>query len=319
MKILFLYDGRRRAPSQRLEIDFIHRLKDFCEFYVYGYKERELNGEDISPIEFDRKAKVKDIIKELKPDLLLLPSTPIALLFKGIKTKLNIPKVLFEVDYYAVKDKHWYKKSHIDLIVNRGIECVEEETKVKSVWLPLSAQEQDFYTDPNSNYLDNRLKKVVFVGGGRYSLNKLYFHRQVAIRTLESMDLLDYIGHVGYERYPTILKSYLIGLSDGFPPLNTPAAKTFELMASGTAVLSTYLRNKEVLFGEKQCYFEYNLGNVQDIAKKVLNDMDKIKETTMNALEVINKHHLHKHRIIEFYDILNALIAGREIPKKWGL
>lgn len=316
MKILFLYDGRRTGAARRVTTDLIFRLQDTeHKFYVYGMGEQELNAYDIAPMRFQPDISLTEVISEIDVDIVLLPNNSVArnLKIKDIGARLSIPKVILENDYYAVIDKCFYTDYNIDLIINQGADRITD-LDVDSVWLPFSVPESD-----TVDTIDNdRINKIVFVGGGRYSLNGLYFTRQVAIRALERADLLDYIGEVGYESYPIILKEYISGLSDSFPPMFMAPLKTFELMSYGTAVLTTKIDTKETLFGTKQCFFEYSLDDLYTVVENIKNDIDKSYEVRKNALSIIKSRHLHKHRIKELISILEAVLSGTEIPKKWG-
>jgi len=232
---------------------------------------------------------------------------------KGVDVKLQIPKLVFENDYYAVPSEDFYELHNVDLMINQGADRIDN--CVESVWLPFSIPKDEVVDNIDT---ENRVNKVVFVGGGRYSLNQLYYIRQLAIRMLESSDLLDYYGEVAYEMYAATLKKYLIGLSDSFPPMCMTPLKTFEMMSYGTAVITTRIDEAKTLFGNKQCFFEHNVENLYSIVREALNNVDKTREITKNALKVIKNRHLHRHRLEELMNIFNAVLSGEKIPKRWG-
>lgn len=302
----------------RTVTDFVFRLQDHYTFYIYGNREYELSGEKLSPIRFDMDLSLRDVISELDVDIVLLPNHAISKnsKIKDIDARLKIPKAILENDYYSVSSFDFYRNYNIDLIINQGADRIPKNiVGVDSVWLPFAVPENDCVKDIS---IDDRINKIVFVGGGRYSLNNLYRTRQFAIRELESADLLDYIGEVGYYNYPIMLKKYVSGLSDSFPPMFMAPLKTFEMMSYGTAVLTTKIRTGDILFGNEQCFFEYELENVSKVVKEIVNDKDKTLEVRKTALSVINKRHLFSHRLEELGNIFKALTEGKEIPKKWG-
>jgi hypothetical protein len=282
---------------------------------VYGYNEQKLNGEKLSPLEFEPKLSLEDVVRELDVDIVLLPHHSIlrAIKIKDINAKLHIPKLALENDYYATPSEDFYELNNIDLVVNQGADRIDN--CVESVWLPFSVSEDEAVDNID---IGSRINKVVFVGGGRYSLNQLYYIRQLAIRMLESSDLLDYYGEVDYETYATILKKYLVGLSDSFPPMCMSPLKTFEMMSYGTAIITTKIDEAKTLFGNKQCFFEHNVENLYSVVHEVLNDVDKTGEIINNALRVVKSRHLHRHRLEELMNIFNAVLSGKRIPKRWG-
>jgi hypothetical protein len=237
--------------------------------------------------------------------------------FTSIK---NIPVVSMEIDYYVSKDNpEIFKKVGIDFIINRG-PYPDNVYKVPHVWLPLSAHNM-FYTDEKSGYMSKRFRKMLFIGGGRYSRNKYYSIRQKAIRLLEAENIIDFYETAPPKTYSDFLGKYIGCLSCTFADLEMAPAKTFEIMASGAALLTTNFIYKDILFGNKQCFFEYKK-DCSDVVKKtieILNDYDFVAEVTKNALQRINNYHLHSHRILELYNILEAIVSGNEVPKKWGI
>lgn len=312
----------RRTMTKRLHSDFLYKLSKYNEFFIYGPEEDKINGSEISPIIFDSSITVNDLIREFDPDVII---TPEYAKLRQKKNKLrelsfrdtSTPIVMIEIDSYNIDDKNIYPEYGIDFIIERAPDV---EHKIPSVWLPFSANDEDFFTDENSNYLDERYNKIVFAGGGRYSRNKYYSSRQRAIRYLEAEDLMTYEGECGFYKYPKVLKSYIGALSCSFPPLYHLAGKAVEIMASGTALLTTKIDPDKRLFGENQCFFTYDedCSDIISVARKILDDKDKTKEVIHNALSVVNEKHLDKHRIIELQNILEAIIYGIEIPDIWG-
>lgn len=308
--------------TKRLHSDFLFKLSKSNEFFVYGQNEDKINGPEISPIIFDSSITINDLIKEFDPDIIIPPEYA---KLRQKKNKLHelsfkntsVPVIIIEIDSYEIQDKNKYPEYGIDFIIERAPDI---EHKIPSVWLPLSANEDDFFTDPDSDYISDRYNKLVFVGGGRYSRNKYYSTRQKAIRYLEAEDLMTYEGECGFYKYPNILKSYIGALSCSFPPLYHLAGKAIEIMASGTALLTTKIGPSKRLFGDKQCFFTYNENceDIVSITKSMLENRDNTREVIHNALTIVNEKHLDKHRIIELQNILNAIVYGGEIPDLWG-
>lgn len=326
MNVLYLNNGKRTCTS-RIHINFIKKLARLCNLTVFGPLEDEINkgeytieGNEISPTKFDAEISSQEIIKELDIDLILLPEWGLVQNTESWEG-CPLPVVMVEGDFYCTP-KGWYKEKGIDLVVSRA---PASKFGVPSVWLPYSANEEEFYTDENSNYVNNRAQEITFIGDGlfpaRSLINSYYEIRREAVRTLLKHNLLQLRGNLGSEHYPFMLKKSIAALSCSFPPLYCAPAKTWEIMASGTALLSTHFRMRKELFGEEQVFFEYeaDMSNIVEVAKNVLLDLPKTLEVTKNALTIVNKKHLDKHRIVELYNILKAILSGEKIPILWGI
>lgn len=321
MKVLYLFFGIR-SNLKRIHFDFIETFMNLPEVdvKVYGPNEQILNGDLISPIGFDIKLQLNDIIKELDIDILLLPELGLCKKYFstcGINDVKSIPKVIFESDFYAIIDVDWYKRMGINLMLM--LHPYEPNVlPIESVWLPPSVSGEQFLVEGVNN---DRINRMVFVGGGRYSTNKYYKVRQDAIRILENNDLIDWYGEVGYEEYPKILKVYKSALSCSFPPLNFPPIKTFEIMASGTILLTTSFKYKNALFGDEKCFFTYNkdCSDIINIAKYIQNNTEEARQVAEVALQKVKDNHLFEHRVKELFLILTSLLNHNNIPKRWGI
>uniref|UniRef100_A0A6H1ZJU4 Putative glycosyltransferase n=1 Tax=viral metagenome TaxID=1070528 RepID=A0A6H1ZJU4_9ZZZZ len=316
MRILHYWDGRRGVP-RRLQIDFVKKLANLCTLHVYGKNEIE---KDISPIKYQGSRNIQEIADELKSDILLIPEYVICRGIPGLN-KCRIPIVMMEVDFYATDscDQDFYKKNNIRYIISRAPISFEDQN-ISSVWLPFSVADSEFYTDPDSDFLVGRKNKVTFVGSGPGSSNIFYRTRIDAINLLNKTEYFDYIG-VRVPDYVKFLKEYIGALSCSFPPLRFPPAKTWEIMACGTALLTTDFYYKNILFGKDECFFVYkeNLSDLVEKVKEITNDTDKVKEYTKKAIKIIQNRHLDSHRILELYCILKEVHEDKKLTKIWGI
>ena len=332
MKILLLlnsslWDGR--LHSRRLYVEFIYRLKEYCDFKVYGPNEHKYNSKETTPIEYNSKINAKDLVNLFNPDVILSHHYHFMKNWipKDIRTLSNTPVVHFEMDFHFIDNKNWWKDMGFNLVLSRDF--VFSVKGIESVWVPLSADDV-FYTDLNTNYIDNRINKVLFIGNNPPE-HKYYTVRRLAIKTLKEANLIDDKSFQRlnknneeieslYLEYPHLLKQYRCGLSCAGGVLHSGVGKIYETMASGTALLTQYFQENEILFGKERCFFTYkdDCSDIVSQANIILNDIDQVKEVTQNALSVINKYHLEHYRLLEFRDILNAFIEGKEVPKRWG-
>jgi len=332
VRILFIVDstfGDTRGNASRLYFDFIIRLADLCDIIIYGPEEREINGSELSPIKFDEKATIDDIVKDSNSDIVLTLSSQAVGHFLPKKDSTNFPLVMMEADYQDVvlwntgkyniaHEDNWYTKRGVDFIIHRGpwTNC---PLCLESVWLPLSADENEFNSSKTRDYLIGRYREIAFIGAVTRSIH--YKVRRKAIDTLKEEEWFSDLGIVDKDDYPRVLREYIGILSDSGSYLHMTLGKVFEAMASGTAIITTWFYGSDLLFGKNQCFFKYrdDCTDLKAVSEEVLNNLSKTKHITDNALVEVNKHHLHKHRIIELYNILYAVLNGKDIPRKWGL
>jgi len=318
MKVLHLFSGWKRR-ARRLQFDFVVKLRDHCdEFYVYGPEE----DSKFAPVDYNKRFNMKRIVEEFKPDVLLLQMSEFYSKwlpndFKDIK---NVAKVIIEHDFWHVLEKvghgtvnlDWYKKNNFDLIIQKSPYLnTEKLTGVPSVMLPFSANDKEFFDDN-----EEREHKIVFIGNRKNK--KKYTTRAKAMQMLSKNEKCKIIGFVKPGLYPKRLREFTCALSGN--DIHNPLGKTYEIMASGTTLLTNYINHSKILFGE-ECFFEYkdDLSDVLEVATEMMNNLPKRKEYTKRAYDIMHEKHMDKHRIIELRDILQALLDGKEIPRKWGL
>jgi hypothetical protein len=302
IKILYIHDGKQNlAFNRRSTIDFIKKLRKYCDVYIHTNLEN-----------------INSLIREVNPNILLLPEYPISRFFNFDLKSVTIPKVVIDIDFWDLDDKNWYINNGIDFVISRYSNITDS---VPSVWLPFSVDEDKILIDIDSNYLDNRINFLTFVGSGRYSNNKYYFTRQKALKLLEQNDMIDYIGEIGYDLYFDTIKRYNYALSCSFPPLYKAPTKIYEIMSCGTLCLTTKIEQKEKLFGKEEVYLEYtsDCNNLIDVIKDIYSmNKKEIYRITRNALNIIQKHHLDKYRVKELYNILKNIVNDKQVYDRWN-
>jgi len=326
MRVLFLVDssiGDVRQHPYRLHLGATKKLAKLCEFFIYGPHEHELNTEQEAPIEFNPSYQYDDLLDIFNPDVVIAKAWCLTQGFASPKSiNRNVPYVCLEGDYYSLKQHahEWHKRMGFDLILHRNPIIDEEDISgIKKVWIPLSANEDEFYTPITDGYLRGREQKVVFMGNTDTLVREYDFRRKI-ISHLSRNNYFDYLGLVAPKIYPKLLKKYIASLTCAGGDLHVILGKVFESMASGTVVLTPWFTSEKALFGESECFFKFkdDLSDIDRVVAEVINDKDKTKKVSRNALEIVNNNHLDKHRTKELYDILSCLISGKEIPEKWG-
>lgn len=329
MKILYIClinkeDSLTRNRHQL--IHFIDKLGRYTDLYIFNrYSDMFQHG---TSIPYEKHKKIKDVVSDVKPDLLLCYRTKRMLDEDPV---IDVPVVFIEQEYPL-----WQTPDLVGCIQRHNTKVViltgwfpEAETMlgVPVYWMPFSANEEYFYTEEVDHA--NRKKEVCFFGmasshriGGTYA----YRVRRKAIQ---------YLGHNGLMRkeppapdnkknkwlihspneYPKRLKSCYAALSCAFNTLGQVPLKSFEIMASGTALLTQAYKPEitQRLFGPNAPYFTYkkDMTDIVPTARHILEDDDHRIEMCKQALHLVNTKHLHKHRILELYEILQSVLEKR--------
>ena len=91
-------------------------------------------------------------------------------------------------------------------------------------------------------------------------------------------------------------------------------------MLSNTPYMTNWFHHSHLLFGLDEYCFIYkdDCSDIADVASVILNDKDQRKEVIANALREVRAKHTDEKRLIELENILESLIAGKEVPRIWG-
>lgn len=316
MKILHFFDGRRL--ESHLQVDYILGLKKYCDVVIYGPYEHTLNSADISPIRYNIDKSLKEVIDEVKPDMLVLPEYAILTSqirgWEELSNISSIPKVSIEIDAYVIdKELKWHTSMGINFIISRG-PFNKSYFDVPSVWLPWSVPD-DFYL---KEFTRNKLNKILFFGGGRFGKNEFYKTRRKAIFLLERKDLLDYFPPNTYVMYRDYLRKYKCSLSCSLSELRMPPAKNWEIPASGGLLFTSDFIGRKKIFGEK-LFIEYK-DDCSDIIEKAEDILcNDYTDLAFLAWKRIGEMHLHSIRILELYNVLKAILEGNKVEDRWNI
>lgn len=292
MKVLLLSDGYSRRDD-RTRINLLNKLSNHYNLITGGIEKFNNSYDAIIFILYSERS------LDWIPDYIY---------------KVDIPKVLIEEDHYTEDGLKSFECNvlrsydRFDLIVRRHY--YKEKQNLNSVWWPFAANTTEFFCD-----VIRRKNLIGFAG----SYDSPYYSiRKKAISILSNKNLLEYYPNVS--NYPEFVRSFRGFLTCAGGYIHTPMSKAFEAMLSGTALLTNSMYNNKILFGNNKCYFEYkdDCSDIVEQANIILHDADQVKEVTANAMGVVKAKHTDEHRIKELYNILKALISGKEIPRIWG-
>lgn len=226
-----------------------------------------------------------------------------------------------------------YVDCGVDIMFQRGTYDPDLSYPMPQVYWPFSANPEEFFPRGGA-----RQNKIGFAG----SLdNPVYDQRRIAGSALSRAGLLSVCrgcqkGADPYSVYPQFLRHHVAGLTstqmDHIPSINvgdprpadlppTPRAKTFEMMASATAVLTPPFYAREALFQlQKVCFwYERDCSDVVRVASAMLNDPAMTREVALAGYNHFLQHHTDAIRIQELYDHLVRLVEGKPIERQWGI
>jgi len=316
MNILLLYNGYR-SVDYRTRLGLFSKLSNYFDFNIYGPKEHEINP-TTAPLKFDEKITLQDLCNHFTPDIIIIPlyaPKPIMCLIPKKISKLSIPVVIIEEDHYTKERDpenilQWYKDIDVNLVIRRHF--YTEKYDFKSVWLPFCASDKEFFPD---KFIE---RKNIIGFAGSYENNPDYEIRKLALKTLGNTNLIEKPYGKVMDRYSYYLRQFKSMLTCAGGTIHTPMAKFFEIGLSGTAVLTNSMYEDKLLFGDKQCYFEYkdDCSDLIELAKFILNE--DVSEVVNNCTKIIKEKHTDDKRLIELVNILSALHEGKEIPRIWG-
>lgn len=329
MKILWLYWSNPKrndsnGRSRRIHYDFVtqlNKLRD-VELVIYGPGQGEIN--ELVPIKYHRKISMSFLKRMINPDVVLLYTIGNVLgwMPSGFKDS-QIPKVMVECDWWQVgkKQRVWYKENNINFIIQRG-SVNTNLNKMPSTWLPFSASDE--FVKYQQIPLRKRDEVIGFVGRGggeKVKYASVYQNRYKALQLLKQQKLVLIRGEVGHDKYPNEVGSFRCCFSD-CGRLHSPPAKTFEIMASGTLLLTDSFNGYENLFGDKEIckFYNRNRTGLVDTARSIVNGkVDELQVIVDAAVAEINKKHLDKHRIVELEHIIRHYLKTSTVEKLWGM
>ena len=312
MKVVHITPSFKDETSYnyRINIGFLKKLSKYCDFIsIEGY------GKGITLWN------AKTLYDMHKPDVMILGAHADCL--TSYFAEVPCLKVMVAVDYMKMAlrgNLYWYHSNKFDLVIHRGYydkEMFDRNVGIPSTWLPYSADDKVFYPTKVP-----KVNKVGFVGTTGIG-TKYYKQRQEAIKSLDEAGLIEYSKEriVGSE-YPKALRKYTAYLTDtklGRSEIYSPHAKAFEIMASGSILLTSPFGNMDLFFSGKDSMVTYknDCSDIVSKAKELLEDKDRAEEIAINGHKDFLEKHTDELRVKELYGHLKNLLEGREVENKW--
>lgn len=270
----------------------------------------------------------QDLQKDYKPDVIICYGNFAKEVFSGYFTKMSCAKTVVIVDFHSHTNNNpgimeKFKENGFSIMFMRGVYDVKYKSTIPMIWVPFCANEKEFYPD-------NSVTRVNQIGFAGVTGPSVYSTRKKAIKLLKKAKLLRVCaksqcskGHKERNKgYPAFLRSNVACLTStelyNWPP--TPRAKTFEIMGSGTVLLTPYFFGMEEMLGKDGIhYVQYNK-NCSDVVKKareIINNPARAKTIAENGYKMFLKKHTDRIRIREFYEHLVRLVEGKPIKKRY--
>lgn len=323
MKILWFYQYIESYEFDNwLHLKFVESLKAYPDLEVLAYGPGIVDGyPHLTTLPYDSKITADDIKRHFNFDAIILntksrmfahydPHKRIAH-NEWLPTKwslMDVPKIMIEEDYHYEHNDDWYRENRVDLILQRHYSQSLRQQTVPMKWFPFSVDTNVF----NPHTAHSRNNKICFAG----STNRdVYKYRYNACETLKRASLIDVFANgakhgAGYVR---VLKDYISHLSCSSTFMLTPA-KMFEIMASGSVLLTNENDDLKLLFPEgSYCTYKSDSSNIVGVARSIINDRSSSEEIAKKGIEAIRTRHTHQVRIGELIGIINSLRGNAEV------
>lgn len=304
-KVLVLTRHKEDLPKARLHLGFLRGLEAKCKEYRVLDRDYLFEGDPKGMA----KLEARTWYDKYKPDIVLMYTSygfP-----DDYLTSIPCAKVMMETDFYKKKENNlaWYTKQGFDLLIKRGAHDKKYDCGIPMVWLPFSVDEKEFFP----KRINERRNIVGFAGSLK---SPVYAQRRLAVKKLEENNLIQKRGR-RIKDYPGFVRSVTAFLTSA--EVGTPHGKMFEVMGSGTVLLSPAFLGKEQLFGSAEVFVEYK-PDCSDIAKKarnLLNNKGYTRELSKRCRSIILEKHTHAKRINELCMHLDNFLKGRPIVRPW--
>lgn len=318
---IFEYLYRQRG-NDRIIVDFMKLMEPLCSSFNVM-------------LLLDLRVKIEkgytsvDLQRDYKPDVVILYGDLSKEVFGGYFTKMSCVKTVVVTDFHShvvydspgIMEK--YKENGFDIMFRRGISDLNYRSAIPMVWVPFCASEKEFYPDDSIN----RINLIGFAG---MTSPLVYVTRRKAIKLLKKAKLLRVCpkGECSKKMvkknkgYPAFLRSHVACLTstDYYIGPPTPRAKTFEIMGSGTVLLTPYFWGMEELLGkdgEHYVKYDESCSDVVRKAREIVNNPARTKVIAANGHKVFLEKHTNSIRIKEFYAHLVRLVEGKPIERRY--
>jgi hypothetical protein len=328
MKILWLYKYLEEYNFDNwLHTKYVENLAKHpgVEIVCYGPGMHICNPE-LTPIQYRQDMDIYELCNQLNPDYIICNTksrmfmhySPHKKEAEGLWLPIQfpafnrIPKIMIEEDYHYEIDDSWYKDQGFNLILQRHYGSSLRPHTVPVKWFPFSVDTDIFKPNDDPNHV--RIEKICMAG----SVNGAYPERQVIcdiLRRKHLAEIFDRKQMIG-DKYIKCLQDYIAHIS-GCSQYKITPAKMFEIMASGSVMLTNYNEDLKLLFDDNSyVLYRTDLSRsdniIAELARQIINDKAYRTLIANNALKCIKERHTHFHRNEELKRILEGTTNVRQ-------
>jgi hypothetical protein len=197
----------------------------------------------------------------------------------------------------------WYQQQNIDLILQRHYSQSLRQDVVPMRWLPFSVDVDVF----KPHHKTTRIPMVGFAGSSNCAAYQI---REKACNELNKHGLVRVFNGPSKRTgmaYVECLQQYLAHISCS-STYRLSTAKMFEIMASGSVLLTNRNPDLELLFpAGSYCAYKDDCSDVVDIAKRLIANPIESDLIASDGRDAIFSKHTHVIRIRQLLDIIKEL------------
>ena len=329
MKILYI-DNRKYGHNSDIHVDFfVHMAK---EHYVTAYG-THLRNHFKNAILPDKNAnkELKILEDKIKPDCIVtyncngssyevkLDNVNIYKWCANYLKSTDVPKIHITTDYcrsgFRQEQADWFSEYKYKAAFFRHKVSLEHPLDIPKYWFPFSVDRKLY--EKNSIPLEQKEKKVGFIGAAHNSAKDLYAHRISAINYLlekNKLNITQVTNKEKFERkmlfkdeYVKFLTKNLFGLTCG-GTCNFMTAKYFQIPAANSLLIGTNTQGLEIF--PKDTYITYDKNNLDKLYREILeheSDLLKTKQKIFTLNQYVLDNHNHSKRADEMISIIKGL------------
>ena len=327
MRILWLDEATRVGRfDDWLHTRFAFELKKSVDALFFYAPHMHEKIPEHTPIQYSPGILMKDIIKELDIDTIILNTRAAAyhvyypkLIFsERDEGELCLPKdfkdvdclkICIEEDFQYETDDRWHRDFGFKAVLQKHyVHTLKKDTHLPSIFFPFSVDTNVF---KQVNII--RTAKIGFAGtlgtGNEGSNGSVYKPREMAIKEIGTLDRLAPLVsgnffRIAGDKYINYLQQYMGYLSCGSIYNLTPA-KMLEIMASGGVVFTNKTIGLDKLFPE-DAYLTYaeNGVDIKDKLNLLFDNKEYRDRTIASGLKCVKERHSHEIRIKELLEII---------------
>ena len=322
MKILWLdHVARAGRYDKWLHIDFAKKIRgNGAEVVFYGPRMHEVEY-DYTPIKYDHDITMEELVDKLAVDTIVLNTK--AAIYENYFPRLiypnradegrvwlpqgfaeiKIPKICIEEDYHYEYSDEWYEEMGFSVILQKHYSQSLRKMVVPVIFFPFSV-DLDVFHPPRR---ESRFNRICIASIATPSMYPFRYRAMAALQKEDMIDCFIERQKIG-QKYVNCLQQYTCHLSGG-SRYNLSPAKTFEIIASGSVLLTNQFMGLEKLLPEgSYVTYKNDISDIIDRAREITYSSNYRKHIIEKGIECVKKYHSHRVRIKQLIDIIQRYL-----------